>query len=122
MAVGGAAAGMEPRENQRLDIELRDRFATLPALSHPGRGGRDGEWLQRMAAGGKLQSGIRLTGRMGGALRSEDAGRAENHRSMAIRGGSLWESASQPSLLAIRLRGCAADYNMFAKAAVEGRA
>jgi hypothetical protein len=45
-----------------------------------------------------------------------------NYRSMAIRHNSVWESASQPAMDAIRLAGCATGYNMFAKAVQEGRA
>jgi hypothetical protein len=41
---------------------------------------------------------------------------------MAIPGGCLWESASQPAMRAIQLAGYATGYNKFAKAALKGRA
>jgi len=49
-------------------------------------------------------------------------GHPENYRLMAICHNSVWESASQPAMDAIRLAGCATGYNMFAKAVQEGRA
>jgi hypothetical protein len=59
---------------------------------------------------------------LGGGGRCKPGGGAAICRSVAIRSGCLWESASQPAMRAIQLAGYATGYNMFAKAALEGRA